>query len=493
MDILMYLEQRASDFVKLWLIFAFVYFPMLTAMPLTIDAEWTTTAPNHHYWITQGRWFAYVLTTFILPPHLVPYFTLALFGLLACAAYLLVLKSCSLPLDWRTLLTFPIFCGFPIWSFIAEFPSNIAGAGVSLLLCALAALAIKSRRAENAAPGWLVAAEIAALTMAIGTYQAFVVVYPTMIIALLLINSSFANLKDRTGLALQAALILIAATLLNYAIQQLFYFGFGLLPGGYVAQFLRLDLFLDSPLWVLAKTAFQAANIYFGTPRVFGSFLIVGVVVVLGAIAGSRGSWVNLCLVGSLMSVPLGLAFASGGSGLPDRALLGVPVAIWTLSILALHDRGKAIRYVSIAAIALLTVQSVAVISQYQAVRNLVAEHDRSAAAQIYQRIASVADLTQVTKVDFFGGLPAPKPVFRTGRTSSAAGSFFSWDNGNAGRIAAYMKLLGYENLQLLPEAERGALAVRYKSMPSWPNAGSVVRDGDIVLVKLGEAMGYFP
>ena len=66
-------------------------------------------------------------------------------------------------------------------------------------------------------------------------------------------------------------------------------------------------------------------------------------------------------------------------------------------------------------------------------------------------------------------------------------GSFFDWDGGNLLRMVTYMKVMGYQNINMLGEAERRRVTPLFAEMPVWPAAGSVRKVDDGYLVKLSQ------
>jgi hypothetical protein len=94
-------------------------------------------------------------------------------------------------------------------------------------------------------------------------------------------------------------------------------------------------------------------------------------------------------------------------------------------------------------------------------------------------------------KVIFYGGAPGPREVFPVFAGSTDIGSFFEWDGGNAGRILAYMNLIGYYKLYGASSEELAAAMPTIREMPVWPAKASVQELNDVTLVKLGPIPGY--
>ena len=461
---------------------------MLTSLPLSTDAEVTTMSQDHYYWLVSGRWAAYLITI-TFPPHLVPYLTLAIFGACAAVAYRLLLSACRLEADWRAYLTFPIFCGFPIWMFILEFSSNAAHSGVALLLTT-ASVWLMSERFQRKRPVVRAVCELALLTVAVSIYQAFALVYGTLLIAWLLLRADGG--RWRMWEIYQAVAVLASACVLSGAIGRLFNYLFGV-PPGYLDQFIRLDLLLGAPMEAIRNTLDTMVQAYAGSSYYYGANLSVAGAVVIAAILAvllQRSAWSAFLLL-SLLVAPFGFLVLAGGVGFPPRALLAIPVAMWAMSMVLLKTRRTA-QPIWAAVIVALAVQSVAMISSYEAVRRLRSDRDTKAAAQIYYRASELVEAGQPKKIDFFGAMTNPEPLYPVNPYSTAGASLFSWDTGIQARMFAYLKILGYKDLVALKKPEREAMIPEFEGMPTWPAAGSVKLVDGVVLVKLGAVAGRY-
>ncbi|MCI9329031.1 MAG: hypothetical protein HFH22_04235, partial [Ruminococcus sp.] len=68
--------------------------------------------------------------------------------------------------------------------------------------------------------------------------------------------------------------------------------------------------------------------------------------------------------------------------------------------------------------------------------------------------------------------------------------SFYEWDQtvpgGTCKRVLSYWHVLGYEYQN--PDAQQWEAAEKLgEGMPAWPRQGSVVREGELVVIKLSE------
>lgn len=479
----------ATPIFVLFAIFIAVYFPMMTVLPLSIDAEITTLSTTNFYWIAQGRWGAYVVTQ-LFPPHLVPYLTMAIFGAAASLGYTLVLQACGLRFDWRAGLGFAVFCGFPIWSLILEFSSNTVQVGLALLCCCSALWLLVRRMDGGDRRGLSIVAEIAIVAFAIALYQALLFVYATLVVASLLLNRRSAS--EGARMILHAVGVVAVAIIGYYVVGKIFSASLGVAPA-YVGQFIRFDAVFGDPIGTIKRTFTMAFDAYTGDRILYGQpvYAATAVLAVFIVVVGIRLSAWHAFLAVCLLALPFALFLTAGGYTFPPRGLLAIPVAVWAMSMIAMKERHRSLRVAGTVAVCFVIFQSAAAISSAQAVRDMRTEFDRRIASEIHTAISQLADGPQ-QKVDFFGGVQPPQPVYGVGLHSTAAGSFFAWDGGNPARIFGYMHLLGYQDIVQLGAPERQALKPEFDGMPVWPRSGSVRRFQDVVLVKLSDTAGVY-
>lgn len=467
---------------KLFLVFIIIYFPMMTVLPLTIDGELAAVSAGRVDWVAQGRWSNYLIEKYLFRA-VVPYFTIAFFGACISLGYMLLLRACRLPYDHKYLLAFAIFAGFPIWSTILEFPANTLSVGLGVLACVMAVTSSQATKSYL-----LIPLQVLLVTFAVGSYQSFVFVYISL--AMLVIVFAHENNRESVFRVLLVATVSVMAVALHHIIQEIFLRSLGL-SLSYVGTFFNPSLLLSDPLRVFSQTAGFMSNIFKGKASFYGASLWAApVIAVMGLIVAARRSWFVVLMLFAALLAPLPLVVVAGG-WLPVRALISIPLALGGCALIILSSRNQLIQITGGVLCTILAVQSAAAISQYQAQRTLISIYDQSTAAAIYQRIGEVSGADRPIIVDLYGGLKTPEayPVIAT---STASGSFFSWNGGNPWRILAFMRLIGYTNLQLADLPTREAMRTHAETMPVWPAVGSVQRFGEVVVVKLGETPGVY-
>lgn len=489
------------------------WFSSLSVYSISIDQEFAALQAGPLWWVSQGRWTTHFLTHYVLPQPVVPYLPhLILCGALA-VSYLLLLRAHELRCDNRALFVFPLFAAFPTWYFIGEFYANLLSVSVGLLFCCTAVLIftlmLRAYERGGMPVGTLTAAMAAAAVLlgaALGTYQSYIAAFAAMVLGSWLLEWRAGSLKLDRGFPVIRRLVWLAVVLGCSAVfYQLVSVLMRLLlsaPSDYVGGFVNLSGFLARPLSVSASIIKEAAHFYAGSSKLFGVTLSgCGVLVLLGlgSVLSSRGGGAKylggaLLLALLCLLAPFGLHFMSGGGGtMPYRTMVAAPYAAWLMGMLALSACTGWQRKAAYAALFVGGFQLLNAHASYSGARILTLGHDRELAAAVYARIVQHApefDRSYRQKVDFHGAKPfssvLPKPY-----SSTIGYSFFEWDGGNPVRIFYFMKLIGYDGLQLIGSEEREALQSVYAGMPVWPAADSVRRVGDTVLVKLGDEAGH--
>lgn len=469
-----------ARFASLFLLFTIIYFPMMVTFPLTIDAEFAAVSTDPLVWLAQGRWTTYLVTRAFFQP-VVPYLTIAFFGICAAISYTVLARACDNGFRSSMLVGFGVFIGFPVWSTLLEFPANTPSAGVALLLCALAAAALVDKPLRP----FLFIGQVLAVAIAIGAYQSFVLVY----LVLALTVAYHRHDREAIRLLAVAAIVAVAGVIVHFSIQTISLRLAGM-SSAYIGNFFKPSLLLADPWAVIVRSIDTVARLYLGSSSMFGFSIWAAPALVALALAISAGrSLVSVLLVSAALAAPLPLAAMAGG-WLPIRSLIAVPVVMGFCALICVSSKWRFARYTGGALAGLLILQSAAAISQYQAQRDLTAKFDQTAAANLYGRIGEAAGPGPY-QVDFFGALQ-PAPLYAVIPSSTAGASFFSWDNGNPWRMLAFMRMLGYADLSLAPNDVRELMKAEFATMPKWPATDSVRKVGGTVLVKLGDQPGLY-
>jgi hypothetical protein len=497
-------------FLILWAIFVLFYFSELAGFSLSIDEEKALLRIDPDVWAAQDRWLAYLIERFVLPPPVLPFFPLFVFGALASLGYIAIAKCHDRDLaDWRVLLLFVLFSAFPALFFLLDFSFVTPSFGVALLLACISLFLFGRVVDAMAEPGarrrtltGLFAVQALLGAGAIGVYQSLILLVAVGCCGIFLLRTLRGPaLPLRRILILHAYLLgmLVASVALSYLIA----YGLQWLVGNhptYSGQFVRPDRFIESPWAVIQKILREYWTIYGGKRAVYGfRYVTFPALLVLGMVALAAQAWrrgrsavvlVVLYMVGMTL-IPFAIHVLSGGR-LPYRTLVAVPYVFWFFAAAAALSSIAWIRRVGIALVIIVSIQCLYTFSSFQAQKRLVFDHDRELASQIYQRIVAEVpdfDRKRTYQVDFYGEHEF-RSAYREVGGSTWSASFFEWDGGNPNRIVEFMTILGYSNLAGIDRATRTSLLPAAEKMPIWPAAGAVQMVDRIIVVRLGARPG---
>lgn len=475
----------------LFIIFIGMYFPLMSSIPLTIDAETMVWVTDFNGWIVQGRWGAYLVAQYLVPQAVVPYYPFALMGGGFSVGYCFIIAASGREPRAAEFFAFPLFCAFPTWLMLADFASNLPATAAAILASSLGVWLIFLSTEKLPMRVVRSAAATLLLAFAVACYQSFVFVFfglCTTVLLLRVIDRPFVYQAVAWQCA-QVVGVTIGGVLAYWLIQRGFLYAHEL-EIGYVDGFLRLDLLAVDPLAMLlgsGTTALRATGGEYWAALLLVPIALASLLIGRKLSPCARAS--SVALFAALVVSPFLLLPLTSGV-LPERSLLGAGVLVWGAAMIGLLSRKRWLAYTTMAVVALATVQILGFSSRVEANKQLVARHDLLVASAIHERAIRLSPVYPI-KVDFFGGFGFHERYPVSGY-STAGASFFEWGGGTPGRILNYMRLIGFGDLVGLPTQQRRDLMLEYESMPVWPAAGAVKLVGDVVLVKLGSLPGLY-
>lgn len=476
----------------------------LSSFSLSIDDEFAVFRDRPDVWIGQGRWTAYLIERLIFPQPVMPFVPNFIFCLLITFGYMLLSRSHGLSRDWRTYLLFPVFCGFPVWWFIAEFYANLPSIGLGVLLVSASIFVFarsenrlaSSRRTEVI----LTVIQAILLATAIGAYQSLLLMHVAMGLGIVLVRLLFSDKTDGQDIRVAIWRIVrlgMVASLGLVIYQTINAYAQWLVPSRseYLEGFWRLDDLIRNPAEVISGVFKQMGSFYSGDPSTYGVSL--GSVAAVVAASGvfllmqfwGHGSLVLSALLWvAILFTPFILNLVSGGI-IDSRSLVAVPYVVWLMAILLLKSRRLVLVTVALAIILSLELQIVKAIGTYAAISFIAQEHDRMLATDLYRRISELDERfnrDQEILVDFYGtkNVETPYPYVWS---STMGASFFDWDGGNPWRMVEFMRLLGYTNIGIPDTERRLQMTPIFEAMPKWPAPESVRKVDGVFLIKLGD------
>jgi hypothetical protein len=498
-------------FLILLAIFSVFYLGQLDGFTLSIDDEYAALRDDPASWAAQDRWLVYLIERFVISQPSIPFLPLFLFGALASAGYMILVKAHDYRLDKAPVfLLFALFAAFPTLYFILNFAANTVGLGVGILLaCASVYLfdgtlrAFAAGEARRPKEAGRFALQVALGAAAIGAYHSLILLIAAGCCGLFILHALRRPMPLREIALVHAYLAcsLLASIVLAILIARGLQWVLGIEPS-YVGQFVQVDLLGDNPVKVFKGIVKEYWQVYGGKRAVYGFrcwtfpvLILLGMFALLARVPKRTAGRLlfTLAYVFGITAIPFALNIITAGF-VQYRTLLAVPYVFWFFAAAAVLSHIATVRRIAAILVVVVAIQCLYTFSAFQATRRLAFEHDVQLAGQIYDRISTQVpgfDVTKTYRADFYG-----KQEFETvypeivGSTLSA--SFFEWDDGNPNRIAGFMKILGYSNIAIIDSATRSALLPSFQEMPVWPAEGSVrVVDG-VILVRLGPEPGIF-
>lgn len=481
----------------LFIIGCLCWFSSLSIFNLGIDQELALFRTDQMVWLNQGRWVNFLISQYIYTQPVLYFFPHLFFIGCAVASYLFILDSVSIPTTQykKALLLFPLFCAHPFWFFINEFYANIIPTSLGLLCSAFAAW-LYSKELPLSKMG-KISAQLIALSIAIGAYQAFLFVAFALYIGVILWQMHSHNLKHNVLRLLQAFGIIALALAVNYGCQSLLFIIYSATPE-YTNNFINLHLILNEPITILRSVLNGIKRSYWGSSSVYtsslisyGAIMIVGIISLIKTIPSAM-RWFGLIVLAGWLISPFSLNFLSGAFAysMPFRTFLAVPIVMCFVGLAALmHIKNSKWLAVCISLTLIGNVQILHAHSRYASAKLLLIQHDQQVAAQLMHRIYTLIPDFQTQNqynVDVMGGLPY-SPPYSNVISSVTNASFFSWDDGNPDRVVYYLKTQGFYGLSPSPNEQRASLRPLYKDMPVWPAQGSVKVQNNTILVKFAD------
>jgi hypothetical protein len=493
------LSLNGRETFNLVLIAAVLNIYFISTFSLSIDDEMGAIRTDSSIWISQGRWAIYLIEKFLFPQPAIPFAPYILLCICLGLSYSLTLKLHQISSSWKTYLTFPVYCAFPTWWFIAEFSSNVPAAALGWLLITIAVLI--AFRSATAHSGSVLARPLQRLFLGLGIafaiacYQSLVLLYTTLSLGAMLTSI----LKSEDRYSSKAILKKLASLSANLFIGAALYLAINKISlslsgqqSAYLSNFVKIDELLHHPLDVTLSVIEEMFTIYTGSASRFGaSIFFTAPILVISSLTvwfNGKRPFLQVAIWITLLICPFSLHFIAGPENMPIRTMLTLAYCIWLMTFIII-DRPKKICCLTGAFFScLLTIQILNVSSQYMATATITQQHDRALAADIYSRIGLLSpdfDQNLIITIDIYGHKPF-RSLFASGWTSTMTASFFDWDNGNLVRMLAYMRVIGYKNLAMPTAAIRISNISQFANMPVWPAEGSIKKYNNQYLIKLG-------
>ena len=461
---------------------------------LSIDEELLLTKPNLLQYVRRGRWGA-IIFSWLKTPLPVTHLMTGL--VLYSAAFVLLIRRLQVK-NWESVVVAAgMFFGFPVLLYAFAFSNLAPIVGWGALLSVFALYVSAERSWSRLALAALLVAVV------IGTYQSLffflLVVFLADLARQIWLASEFEWNRDWRRIAWYGSIILcglllyalISWTLLKIFSQQL----------QYLPSYVRPDLLEAAPRTILSRTLEVAWRFYSGLASIFlwinrpyRIFAVVcAAILIWTMVVEWRKSKAAALLWGTLIAAILAAPFLQhpiNNGDMPYRTLIALPVAVAVLSLFATEVAGSRIRrWVVLPIIAIVFIQFSAINNKQYYAAHWALERDKVLATQILSRIGEMFPNGNDFPVALVGQGPTKRDALIPRVPSSTLGaSFFRWDGGNRGRVAAFFDFLSNTNFQSATDEQMEKAHEAAASMPSWPEQGSIagLADGTVV-IKLSE------
>jgi len=446
------------------------------------------------------------LEKYLFPQPTLPFMHHFLFSLALALSAALLARANHLKRDWRMYLGFAVFVSFPSWAFITEFYANMPSVNFGIVCVALAVFIFsRTSAAWGKASLLTMGLQIVLLTLALGGYQAYMAVYLTMILGVLLTRAAWNDAefswRQAWFLGFQALLVMAFSFGLYRLILAAFMRGLALVPSVYIESYWNTAMIASNGLDILYLLLREAKDFYSGQALRYGAdftslttlwiFSLIQIVWSVWRLSISQkilrlGLWLGIFLS------PFLLVLVSARA-MPTRTLQALPYVVTLMSLMTLgvgSDDARPNRRPVFWGIALTTwllFQSLLINNSYNARLALVQQFDRALAADLYTAMGAADSHMNSNDLVYFDvyGTPDFSSVYPSPWSGVGLGtSYFDWANRSV--IETFMRINGYTNLRLLPDEIRKTLSDEFADMPVWPAPGYVRKEGQYLLVKLG-------
>jgi len=486
-----------SVIIAMTLIFNVFY---LSNFSISIDDEVHAIVPSYRHWLSIGRYTAAILDRFLFPQPVIPYTPYLFFSLCSALSYFFVIKAHNITKNYHKYFTLPVFVTYPLWQLITGFDSTLPAISVGLVSVTLAGLLFERTRYMSVEKTFVpllisMALQTVFIAIAIGAYQSFLLMYLTISFGIMLVKT-IADEKETLQIFFQSVVQISVVSVLS-----LFLYHFTGTFARWVAN-IPLSSYLNT-LYISSTSIRQlifsffsyAYSYYSGDASKFGvNFPANEALMLLSALFITQHLWrknVYKKILGILLWLMVVLSpflFVLFSIAMPSRSLFPLAYVAWLMAVILLKTKHKCLLGVNSVIISLMILQSLNINGLYTA-RSLIAQrYDSLLAADIYNRLGSEDpnfDRTQPVFIDVYGTVSIAS-VYPNPSSGTLGVSFFEWDGGNLSRIVYYMRLMGYSNIERLPDEQRLALTPEFEKMPVWPATGCVKKVGsNIYLIKL--------
>lgn len=478
-----FFAQPATVFAALLIVVLAAHGYEIFSLHLTIDEEIHIGAKSvAGEWASQGRW-GMAWLSLLLPSSVVPVVSTALgIGLLCASLWIVLVRVFDID-RLAAVVALSVALTLPTLPFTLSFTTLSYGFGFASAACVGFIVSTRSRRQFALLVGILVGA------FAISVYQPMIFALAALVAVEMFRPGVPSAFKER----LRAPLALLLSVGAYFAIDQFVRRSMST-EMQYVEQFVDIGGLLADPVARLGKAASNVQRLSRITAGVFSLHTHWSAAFLTAALLlsfkpnSARGAAKFAPALTSVALVSLPIAAESlSAHGVPLRSGVYLPFVVSLMALVAFANT-QALGRLLLTVLATLAVIGNAVVdNRLYAAGAFAYERDRAFAHDLLREIERVAgdSMSRPIRIEVVGKKMWPESPLIPKRETLGA-SFFEWDEGNRYRVAAFLGLFGTDVRGASAE-EIVPIAPIALQMPSWPAEGSIRRERDVVIVKLGD------
>lgn len=471
------------SFLSALIIYIFIFGFELTHFSLSIDEEFNN---NILHTVAIGRWGHALLKASIYPEPFIPFFTEILTFILLAASCTVIVKIFCLNLNQSLFFTV-LYASSVQFAYQLQFLNQCDTLATAILLSSVAVYLIVRKNSflhTVIFPAFLICYSIA-------IYQSLIFLPYSLLIAYLLIDEvrgteNTRHLKLITALCISSVIGLI----LYFVLGKLILIYYHLQSESYLSDI--VTWFNESPVQNL-KNIRRSIEHYFTLKAPYGlnTFLITFVFLILPLLypLKRKARYGFYVLLSILILFCMNIVV---GKGLPARTMTSFAVFFASAGLIGFIIIRKNKYLWAVAAFSFL--YGMACSSNLFYTDYIAYNKDYRLASFIASDITKEIKVSPDTpvKVYFFGAMDI-KRVNRPNNSDMFGASFLNWDSGNSVRISAFMNKAEIATIIPASYDDIKSDLNTVHAAPVWPQKGSIFRIKDVVVVKLGQSVGYCP
>jgi len=260
----------------------------LSNFSLSIDDEMYAVAPSSRWWISIGRWTVALLEKFIFKEPVIPYVPYFFFSICLAISYSLLIQSHKVNDNFIKYFSLPVLTAYPLWQLINGFDCMLPAISVGLLSVSFSSFLFSNNtfptsiKKINFSFISMLIIQILCMAVAIGAYQAFILLYIAMCVGILLVNTleTKKSISDTVKGLAQIAIVSLFSLFVYFIIANLARYVTHTASSSYLSDFIDIQTITNAPIVFFESIFVEIFKYYAGNAGKFGtSFISSGIVI----------------------------------------------------------------------------------------------------------------------------------------------------------------------------------------------------------------------